>query len=42
MQGIEMLREVTSIDPSEYDQQQKDDASGIRNIAAFIQELAER
>ena len=41
-QGIELLREVTSVDPHEYDQQQKDDAAGIRNVSAFVQELAER
>lgn len=37
-----MLREVTAVDPLEYDQQQKDDAAGIRNVSAFVQELAER
>ena len=42
MQGVEMLREVASVDPHDYDQQQKDDAGGIRNVAAFVQELAER
>lgn len=42
LQGIEMLREIASVDPHTYDQQQKDDAGGIRNVAAFVQELAER
>ena len=42
LQGVELLREVTSVDPLEYDQQQKDDAAGIRNVSAFVQELAER
>ena len=42
LQGVEMLREVASVDPHDYDQQQKDDAGGIRNVAAFVQELAER
>lgn len=37
-----MLREVASVEPLEYDQQQKDDAGGIRNVSTFIQELAER
>ena len=37
-----MLREVASVDPHEYDQQQKDDAGGIRNVSTFVQELAER
>lgn len=30
------------MDPLEYDQQQRDDAAGIRNVSAFVQELAER
>lgn len=42
VQGVELLREVTAVDPLEYDQQQKDDAAGIRNVSAFVQELAER
>jgi hypothetical protein len=42
LQGVEMLREIASVDPHDYDQQQKDDAGGIRNVAAFVQELAER
>ena len=42
VQGVEMLREVASVDPHEYDQQQKDDAGGIRNASTFVQELAER
>lgn len=41
-QGMEVLREVALVNPLEYDQQQRDDAAGIRNVSSFVQELTER
>ena len=39
---MEVLREVALVNPLEYDQQQRDDAAGIRNVSSFVQELTER
>lgn len=42
---MELLREVSSVDTAVYERQQKEDAagiSGVRNVAAFVAELAEQ
>ncbi|KAK9839654.1 hypothetical protein WJX81_003584 [Elliptochloris bilobata] len=43
--AVELLREVASVDPAVYERQQKEDAAGtggVRNVAAFVAELAEQ
>ena len=45
LQGVELLREVASVDTAVYERQQKEDAAGtggVRNVAAFVAELAEQ
>jgi hypothetical protein len=45
MQAVELLREVAAVDPAVYERQQKEDAAGtggVRNVAAFVAELAAR
>ena len=37
-----MLREVASVGPSVYEQQQQADAAGVRSVANFIVELSDR
>ena len=42
-QGVEMLRQVTAVDPGEYERQTAhNDAAGVRNVAVFVVDLAER
>ena len=41
-QAVELLREVASVDPSVYEQQQQADAAGVRSVANFIVELSDR
>ena len=41
-QAVELLREVASVDPSVYEQQQQADAAGVRSVAGFIVELSDR
>ncbi|KAK9823736.1 hypothetical protein WJX72_005030 [[Myrmecia] bisecta] len=40
--AVEMLREVASVDPAKYEQQQTTDAVGVRSVAGFLPELADR
>ncbi|KAL0030288.1 hypothetical protein WJX77_007662 [Trebouxia sp. C0004] len=40
--AVELLREVASVDPSVYEQQQQADAAGVRSVANFIVELSDR
>lgn len=45
LQGAEMLQEVAAVSPHEYERQQKDDlasSGGVRNVAKFVENLAER
>ena len=42
MQAVELLREVTGVEPSEYDRQQAADAAGVKNVAIFLTELSTR
>ena len=42
VQGVELLREVTGIEPAEYDRQQAADAAGVKNVAIFLTELSSR
>ena len=42
MQAVELLREVTGVEPSEYDRQQAADAAGVKNVAVFLTELSTR
>ena len=37
-----MLREVSSVEPSIYEQQQQADPAGVRSVAGFIAELSDR
>ena len=37
-----MLREVSSVEPSTYEQQQQADAAGVRSVAGFIAEISDR
>lgn len=41
-QAVELLREVASVEPAVYEQQQQADAAGVRSVAGFIVELADR
>lgn len=41
-QAVELLREVASVEPVVYEQQQQADAAGVRSVAGFIAELADR
>ena len=41
-QAIELLREVANVSPAVYEQQQQADAAGVRIVANFIAELADR
>lgn len=41
-QAVELLREVASVSPAVYEQQQQADAAGVRIVASFIAELADR
>lgn len=41
-QAIELLREVANVSPAVYEQQQQADAAGVRIVASFIAELADR
>ncbi|KAK9792029.1 hypothetical protein WJX73_005287 [Symbiochloris irregularis] len=41
--AVELLRQVTAVSPSEYEQQAAhNDTAGVRNVAVFIVELAEQ
>ena len=42
LQAVELLREVASVSPVVYEQQQQADAAGVRIVATFIAELADR
>lgn len=42
MQAVELLREVTGVEPLEYDRQQAADAAGVKNVAIFLTELSTR
>ena len=42
-QAVELLRQVTAVDPGEYEQQAAhNDTAGVRSVAVFIVDLAER
>lgn len=42
-QAVELLRQVTAVSPSEYEQQTAhNDAAGVRNVAVFIVDVAEQ
>ncbi len=41
-QAVELLREVASMDPIVYEQQQQADAAGVRSVANFVVELSDR
>ncbi len=40
LQAVELLREVTGVEPAEYDRQQAADAAGVKNVAIFLTELS--
>ncbi|KAK9836505.1 hypothetical protein WJX74_001907 [Apatococcus lobatus] len=40
--AVELLREVTGVEPAEYDRQQAADAAGVKNVAIFLTELSTR
>ena len=42
LQAVELLRELASVEPVVYEQQQQADAAGVRSVAAFIAELSDR
>ena len=42
LQATELLREITAVDPADYEQQQHADAAGVRSVAAFIADLSDR
>ena len=42
LQATELLREITAVDPRDYEQQQHADAAGVRSVAAFIADLSDR
>lgn len=42
LQAVELLREIASVEPVVYEQQQQADAAGVRSVAGFIAELADR
>ena len=42
LQAVELLREVTGVEPAEYDRQQAADAAGVKNVAIFLTELSTR
>lgn len=39
---MELLRAVAAVDPRDYEAQMARTASGVRNVGAFIGDLAER
>lgn len=41
-QAVELLRDVSSVEPVTYEQQQQADAAGVRSVALFIAELSDR
>lgn len=41
-QAVELLREVASVEPVVYEQQQQADAGGVRSVAGFVAELSDR
>lgn len=40
MQAVELLREVAHVEPAEYERMH--DSGGVRNVANFLVELADR
>ncbi len=40
LQAVELLRQLATVDPAEYERQH--DAGGVRNVANFLVELADR
>ena len=43
VQGVEMLRQICAVDPAEYEAQAAhNDAAGVRCVAAFVADLADR